>query len=189
MCSLIYWCWLRDPLKTTLLFVVRDYLAVTPQESLRDTIVSDIERLWQEICKPEPFLSKSLSDFFDLEFTFLPHKILKPSQFEEATDILAKKFQTSEDIGLFKEYMSGKIVPADGLCTYMRAIWDRISTNKDLNLPTQQQLLAQYRCDELAQEIFSNLIEPSKDSFDLKVNVKEFTNRISSIKSLALGII
>lgn len=47
-----------------------------------------------------------------------------------------------------------KRVPADGLHVYAEAIWEKIMTNKDLDLPTQQELLAQFRCEEIANAAF-----------------------------------
>jgi hypothetical protein len=46
-----------------------------------------------------------------------------------------------------------KRIPADGYHIYASSIWDKVLTNKDLDLPTQQELLAQYRCDEIANVI------------------------------------
>lgn len=43
-----------------------------------------------------------------------------------------------------------KRIPADGYHMYASGIWDKILSNKDLDLPTQQELLAQYRCDEIS---------------------------------------
>lgn len=43
-----------------------------------------------------------------------------------------------------------KRIPADGYNMYASSIWDKVLTNKDLDLPTQQELLAQYRCDEIS---------------------------------------
>ncbi|KAI5285401.1 Dynamin-like GTPase that mediates homotypic ER fusion [Ascosphaera acerosa] len=43
-------------------------------------------------------------------------------------------------------------IPADGFAHYAEGIWDQIENNKDLDLPTQQELLAQFRCDEIARE-------------------------------------
>ncbi|CAG8624179.1 19517_t:CDS:10, partial [Racocetra fulgida] len=51
-----------------------------------------------------------------------------------------------------------KRVPADGLHVYAEGIWDQIMSNKDLDLPTQQELLAQYRCDEIASVAFDNFL-------------------------------
>lgn len=44
-------------------------------------------------------------------------------------------------------------IPADGLPQYATTIWDQIVHNKDLDLPTQQELLAQFRCDEIMREV------------------------------------
>jgi hypothetical protein len=41
-------------------------------------------------------------------------------------------------------------IPADGFPMYAENIWNQIVTNKDLDLPSQQELLAQFRCDEIA---------------------------------------
>jgi hypothetical protein len=50
---------------------------------------------------------------------------------------------------VFKQaYKKG--IPIDGLARYAHDIWTQIETNRDLDLPSQQELLAQYRCDELA---------------------------------------
>ena len=37
-------------------------------------------------------------------------------------------------------------IPADGFSVYARGVWEQIASNKDLDLPTQQELLAQFRC-------------------------------------------
>lgn len=44
-------------------------------------------------------------------------------------------------------------IPADGFSVYAEGIWDQIVHNKDLDLPTQQELLAQFRCDEISKEV------------------------------------
>lgn len=44
-------------------------------------------------------------------------------------------------------------IPADGFSLYAEGIWDQIVNNKDLDLPTQQELLAQFRCDEISREV------------------------------------
>jgi protein SEY1 len=51
----------------------------------------------------------------------------------------------------------------DGFPLYARQCWEQIIANKDLDLPTQQVLLAQYRCDEIAQTAlttFDGLVKP-----------------------------
>ena len=63
---------------------------------------------------------------------------------------------------VFKPQYS-KRVPADGLHVYAEAIWEKIMTNKDLDLPTQQELLAQFRCDEIANQAFATFKDSIKD--------------------------
>jgi hypothetical protein len=68
--------------------------------------------------------------------------------------------ETNEAVVFQPQYH--KKIPADGFGHYISSIWvrcmqrhahrckEKITQNKDLDLPTQQQLLAQYRCDEIA---------------------------------------
>lgn len=44
-------------------------------------------------------------------------------------------------------------IPADGFSVYAEGVWEQIVNNKDLDLPTQQELLAQFRCDEISREV------------------------------------
>ena len=55
-----------------------------------------------------------------------------------------------------------KRIPADGFPMFARNIWDKIITNRDLDLPSQQQLLAQFRCDEIGKSIFEGFVEAVK---------------------------
>lgn len=50
-------------------------------------------------------------------------------------------------------------IPADGFAKYAEGIWDQIVNNKDLDLPTQQELLAQFRCDEILREVMVSFDE------------------------------
>lgn len=91
-----------------------------------------------------------LSDYFDLQFVGLPHKVLMPDKFEADVRTLQGRFiakGTKEAI--FKQEYH-KRIPADGFSTYAKGIWEAVEANKDLDLPSQQELLAQFRCDEIA---------------------------------------
>jgi len=57
-------------------------------------------------------------------------------------------------------------IPADGFSNYAERVWDQIVNNKDLDLPTQQELLAQFRCDEIYREVlvaFDEAIVPLEE--------------------------
>ncbi|KAJ3056065.1 Dynamin-like GTPase that mediates homotypic ER fusion, partial [Quaeritorhiza haematococci] len=67
-----------------------------------------------------------------------------------------------------------KAIPADGFPRFAESIWEKIVTNRDLDLPTQQQLLAQYRCDEISRAVFDVFSE----------NVKPYRSQLESGKVL-----
>jgi hypothetical protein len=69
------------------------------------------------------------------------------------------------DLPIFQPQYHRRI-PADGFPAYAEGIWDQIVHNKDLDLPTQQELLAQFRCDEISREVlvaFDEKIAPLED--------------------------
>ncbi|ODQ50180.1 root hair defective 3 GTP-binding protein [Saitoella complicata NRRL Y-17804] len=138
--------------RSMLFFVIRDHVGATPLKNLADTLTADLQRLWASISKPEGLEESKIEDYFNMEFTTLPHKILMPEKFDEEAAQLRERFVTPTNSGFVfrKEYH--KRIPADGLTHYTSSIWDQIVHNKDLDLPTQQQLLAQYRCDEISNE-------------------------------------
>jgi hypothetical protein len=52
-----------------------------------------------------------------------------------------------------------KGIPADGFSVFAESIWEKICHNRDLDLPTQQQLLAQFRCDEIAKSVYESFLK------------------------------
>ena len=142
-----------------LFFVIRDHLGQTPLANLRSTLLQDLSRIWASLSKPQGLEKSKIEDYFDFAFVTLPHKILQPDRFVSDIQKLGKRFREgskarlSEDAsGVFlPEYH--RRIPADGFSMYASGIWDQIESNKDLDLPTQQELLAQFRCDEIAREV------------------------------------
>ena len=80
-------------------------------------------RIWDTISKPPELKDRKLSDYFDLAFTTLPHKILVPEKFEQEVAQLRVRFmdKTSPDY-LFKPVYH-KRIPADGVALYTESIW------------------------------------------------------------------
>ncbi|KAL7411996.1 RHD3/Sey1 [Mrakia frigida] len=136
--------------KTLLMFVIRDHVGSTPMSNLESTLTQDMEKIWYSLAKPEALQNAQLTDYFDLAFTALPHKVLMPEKFEDAVKDLRKRFvdRTREDFVFKPAYH--KRIPADGVAFYMEGIWEQVQSNADLDIPTQQELLAQFRCDEIA---------------------------------------
>ncbi|KAF8973046.1 RHD3/Sey1 [Flammula alnicola] len=148
--------------RTLLLFVIRDHIGQTPLANLQATLTADLNRIWESLSKPAELKDLQLSHYFDLAFTALPHKILSADKFESEVQNLRTRFvdKTSPDY-LFKPVYH-KRIPADGVAFYMEGIWEQVQTNKDLDLPTQQELLAQFRCDEISAVALAEFNEQAK---------------------------
>ncbi|KAI8071554.1 root hair defective 3 GTP-binding protein-domain-containing protein [Gongronella butleri] len=145
--------------KTLLFFVIRDHVGSTPLENLAKTLQSDLEKIWDGLSKPEGLENCKIHDYFDFMYTGLPHKILLPEKFDEEVVKLRERFNDASNPNFVFRPEYHKRIPADGYHVYASGIWDKILTNKDLDLPTQQELLAQYRCDEIAQTAFTRFAE------------------------------
>ena len=160
--------------RSLLYFVIRDFLGTTPLQNLRNTLMQDMGRIWASLSKPPGLEKSSIDDYFDFAFTALPHKLYQPEQFTAAVKKMSTRFREGHRDArrdpLKDEFESGvflpeyhRRIPADGFSHYAEGIWDQIVNNKDLDLPTQQELLAQFRCDEILREVmiaFDEAITP-----------------------------
>ncbi|CAM6031456.1 unnamed protein product, partial [Sphagnum compactum] len=140
--------------KTMLLFVIRDYIGKTPLDNLCEIIKNDLNSIWKALSKPQALNESGFSELFLIEFVSLPHKHLKREGFEREVAELSSCFYDQKNPHYMFRNTTGKLVPVDGFCAYSGSIWEAIKSNRDLDLPTQQQLLAQFRCDEISAIIF-----------------------------------
>ena len=109
--------------RTLLLFVIRDHLGTTPLANLQATLIADLQRIWDTLLKPAELQDRKLTDYFDLSFTALPHKILASERFESDVRALRGRFtDKSRDDFVFKPAYH-KRIPADGVAFYMEGIW------------------------------------------------------------------
>ncbi|KAF7315819.1 Protein SEY1 [Mycena indigotica] len=148
--------------RTLLLFVIRDHIGQTPLANLQATLTADLMRIWESLSKPPELSDRQLSDYFDLSFTALPHKILAADKFESEVLNLRKRFTEKESSEYLFKPVYHKRIPADGVAFYMENIWEQVQSNKDLDLPTQQELLAQFRCDEISTVALAEFNEQAK---------------------------
>ncbi|OQN98688.1 Protein SEY1 [Cryoendolithus antarcticus] len=150
--------------RTLLFFVIRDHLGTTPLANLKATLTQDLARIWSTLSKPPGMEKSQIGDYFDFAFVALPHKILQPEKFEQEVRRLGTRFREGykdpkrdgltddrDEAILLPAYH--RRIPADGFPIYAKGVWETIDSNKDLDLPTQQELLAQFRCDEIAKEV------------------------------------
>ncbi|RCI16549.1 hypothetical protein L249_2256 [Ophiocordyceps polyrhachis-furcata BCC 54312] len=151
--------------RSLLFFVIRDHIGTTPLSNLRTTLTQDLTKIWSTIAKPDGLEGSRIEDYFDFAFAALPHKILQEEKFRSDVRDLGSRFVPGHRIagghsGGDQELEGGvflpeyhRRIPADGLSVYAEGIWDQIVHNKDLDLPTQQELLAQFRCDEISRDV------------------------------------
>ena len=161
----------RSNPRSLLFFVIRDHLGRTPLVNLRTTLIQDLSRIWSGLNKPPGLEKSKIDDYFDFAFAALPHKILQPDRFVSEVEKLGTRFRDGfrdsrrdafksdqDSDGIFlPEYH--RRIPADGLSIYAQQVWDQIVNNKDLDLPTQQELMAQFRCDEISREVLEGFDE------------------------------
>jgi len=168
----------RSTSRSLLFFVIRDHLGTTPLSNLRNTLIQDLTKIWASISKPQSQENSRIEDYFDFGFGALPHKILQPDKFAVEVAKLGTRFTSGHRTGQTGTHgeheLEGGVflpeyhrrIPADGFSVYAEGIWDQIVNNKDLDLPTQQELLAQFRCDEISREVlvtFDEVITPLEE--------------------------
>ena len=78
--------------RALLLFVLRDHIGTTPLSNLAETLKKDLSNIWSNLSKPPGLESCKIQDYFDFQFTALPHKILLPDQFNEKVDALRTRY-------------------------------------------------------------------------------------------------
>jgi hypothetical protein len=141
----------NDNHKVLLLFVIRDHVGVTPLTALSETLTQDLNKMWDTLNKPADLAHFKFDDFFDVNFHGLPHKVLQPKEFETGVQKLGDRLVVSHE--LWKPNYHHNI-PIDGWTMYADSCWDQIDNNKDLDLPTQQILVAKFKCDEILNEVY-----------------------------------
>ncbi|OVA01312.1 RHD3/Sey1 [Macleaya cordata] len=148
---------LFSPRKTTLLFVIRDKTR-TPLENLEPVLREDIQKIWDNVPKPQAHKETPLSEFFNVEVTALSSYEEKEEQFKEQVAALRQRFQHSIAPGGLAGDRQG-VVPASGFSFSAQQIWKIIKENKDLDLPAHKVMVATVRCEEIANEKFACLAE------------------------------
>lgn len=138
--------------KVLLLFVIRDHVGITPLSSLQESLVTELEKVWADLNKPTECENSSLYDFFDLEFVGLAHKLLQADEFHAGVKRLGDSFTIKDNEPHYFKPQYHHNLPLDGWIMYSENCWDQVENNRDLDLPTQQILVARFKTDEVAQE-------------------------------------
>lgn len=177
----------EQPQKKMLLFVLRDFNPLSDNaEVLKQNILKDVVQIWDEMYKTEETLQAS--DYFNFEFSFLPHKVFQDGEFNEKCEKLSERFNEEAKDSLFV-HAEKQRVPIDGLPIYIEKMWEKIRTQKELNLPDQRILVASLRCNELKEEALEKvipLIQELKDRSDSQQRVENFAEMCTIIIREAL---
>lgn len=86
----------------------------------------------------------------------MPHKKYQPEKFKEKCIELKGRFSRDANNSLFPKSDS-KPVPIDGLPVYIDSTWNVIKNDKELNLPDQREMVANYRCSEIKDEAMNKV--------------------------------
>lgn len=152
---------IKIPRKLQLLFVIRDYEhEKTPLDATVTRMRQDMAVLWQAVVSASslPHLYDGLGwdSLFDLHVHALSHFIYRPNAFQEDVDRLRDRVREMafQDIG-------PKTLPLADLPEYARHIWSLIEDNKDIDVPSQQDMHSRYRCLELGQSLLHDALAGS----------------------------
>lgn len=133
--------------KTRLLFVLRDHVS-SPFETLCNTLRIDVDNIWNTISKPDAAKGTPITNYFDIDFFALPHKVLMADMFQAKGSELRRRFHENEVF--LEEYSRG--VAADGFAAYAEGVWETIRANRELDIPSQKEMLAHVRCEQIARD-------------------------------------
>ena len=133
------------------------------KDKIESLILEDIHKIWKEIKLPEKFEGKGPENFFSFEFITLPHLIYCKDDFDKEIENLRQRLDKTNEKYFFSNLSSIKNVPADGLKQYVNQIWKEILSDKDLDIPSQREMLANYRCTEIKNKILNSYEKEIKD--------------------------
>jgi hypothetical protein len=153
--------------KKRILFILRDFNEEKNNLlALKKQISETMEQIWGQIKKPSSHALSTVFDCFEFDFHTISVKDFKPEEFLSDINVLKDKFANDERNDYLFRYKKTDI-PLDGISVYFNEIWNIIHSDKDLNIPSQKEMLANLRCSELKSEA-----------------VKKFQEEIVSISSI-----
>lgn len=150
--------------KTILLFTVRDWFEdLAPLEVIKNKILEDyLYRIWKEIKKSDVVENLDINNFFTIEVIGLSHAIITKEKFER--DIIRLRTKWVRELRP-KQY--SRNIPSDGFAQYCNNIWNTIIKQSQLDIPSQKEMLATFRCQEIKNNVLSNISKTIKDKFDM----------------------
>ena len=180
-----------------IIIVLRDFdSSVDDLSKLKEGIMSDMIKIWNEIPKPEEFKDQPCSKYFKFEFITLAHKFYQTEKFNQGIEEIKERLKRGKDDNktganansIFNLVNYDKNVPIDGFYKYCLDIWTNILNNKDLNIPGQKEMLARFKCEEIKMASL-NLVDQKINELELESTSKimdDFGERAKDILKQAL---
>ncbi|KAJ8907009.1 hypothetical protein NDN08_003492 [Rhodosorus marinus] len=140
-----------------ILFLLRDYDGQTPQRKVEESLQAQLVHVFDGVAKESLDTdtrnghATSLSDLVEPGFVYLPHKTFCPAEFT-ATARNLRNFLPLPDF--YSRGISSRDLPY-----FASGIWNTIRTDEKLNLPSQREQLAVYRCGRAADNIRADGLE------------------------------
>jgi hypothetical protein len=155
------------------------------KDKIEGLILEDIHKIWKDIKIPEKYAGKGPENFFSFEFITLPHLIYREKDFKDEIENLRKRLVKDSPNYFFSNLSSIKNVPADGLKQYVTQIWTDIMNEKDLDIPSQREMLANYRCNEIKNQILSSYDKQFKEIYKLSAekDIPNFKDICTDLKN------
>lgn len=133
----------EEPVKTLIVFVIRDHDDESPLDSLRQILLQDIDSIWNQIDAD----GADLADLLDFEFVSLPHIRHRAAEFDVAVTHLSERFSNPNHEQYLLAPVYSRKVPTEGLYNYAEVVWKDTDQDKAVELPGKKDLVAAYRCD------------------------------------------
>ena len=159
-----------------IIIVLRDFDSnVDDISKLKESIMADMIKIWNEIPKPDEFKGQPCSKYFKFEFITLAHKFYQTEKFNQGIEEIKERLKRGKNDNktganansIFNLVNYDKNVPIDGFYKYCLDIWTNILNNKDLNIPGQKEMLARFKCDEIKMASL-NLVEQKINDLELE---------------------
>ena len=175
-----------------IIIVLRDFdPKVDDLIKLKESIMDDMRKIWEEIPKPEQYKDKSCTEYFKFDFLALAHKFYQVEKFNEGIEEIKQKLKREKDDNktgnnpnsIFNLVNYEKNVPIDGFYDYALDMWTKILNNKDLNIPGQKEMLARFKCDEI-KLMSINAVEQKINDLEMSSSIevlKDFNERANNI--------
>ena len=167
------------------LFIIRDFEAGN-EERVKDILKNNMKDIWSKCEMPDQYKDKNPADVFTFEFEFLPHMKYEQEQFNAQAMQLKARFELDAPNTLFLSDAMQKNTPMVDLPDLIQRNWKLIVTEDYLNLPNQQDLIADLRCKRVKEEAYRHVESELQTLISQSAEViNNFKDQVGTILSKA----